>query len=100
MAAERAYEERQEMIERVTRELDALREAGTFVGKVPFGFTTAGALVSCRPVSGPTAGELAPACARITADGGPVVVVYVLGTDKDPNTGSASGPPSPPPDAW
>jgi len=30
------------------------------------------------------AGELAPECARITADGGPVVVVYVLGTDKDP----------------
>jgi FdrA protein len=30
------------------------------------------------------AGELVPECARITADGGPVVVVYVLGTDKDP----------------
>jgi FdrA protein len=30
------------------------------------------------------AAELAPECARIAADGGPVVVVYVLGTDKDP----------------
>lgn len=30
------------------------------------------------------ASELAPECARITADSGPVVVVYVLGTDADP----------------
>ncbi|WP_433786385.1 protein FdrA [Actinomycetospora sp. CA-101289] len=30
------------------------------------------------------AGELAPVCAQITADGGPRVVVYVLGTEQDP----------------
>jgi FdrA protein len=30
------------------------------------------------------ASELAPVCAEVTADGGPVVVVYVLGTDGDP----------------
>ena len=30
------------------------------------------------------AAELAPECARIAADGGPVIVVYVLGTDLDP----------------
>jgi len=30
------------------------------------------------------AAELAPVCARITANGGPCVVVYVLGTDRDP----------------
>jgi FdrA protein len=30
------------------------------------------------------AAELAPVCARIVAEGGPCVVVYVLGTDRDP----------------
>jgi FdrA protein len=30
------------------------------------------------------AAELAPVCARITANGGPCVVVYVLGADRDP----------------
>ena len=30
------------------------------------------------------AGELAPVCAEVTADGGPLVVVYVLGTHGDP----------------
>ncbi len=30
------------------------------------------------------AGELAPVCAEITAGGGPLVVVYVLGTEGDP----------------
>ncbi|PVZ06920.1 protein FdrA [Actinomycetospora cinnamomea] len=30
------------------------------------------------------ASELAPVCAEITADGGPRVVVYVLGTEQDP----------------
>ncbi|MGH3513835.1 MAG: protein FdrA [Pseudonocardiaceae bacterium] len=30
------------------------------------------------------AGELAPVCAEITANGGPVIVVYVLGTQADP----------------
>ena len=30
------------------------------------------------------AGELAPVCAEIIADGGPRVVVYVLGTEQDP----------------
>ncbi|HEX7162888.1 MAG TPA: recombinase family protein [Trebonia sp.] len=42
VAAERAYEERQDIIERVTRELGALREAGKFIGRPPFGFTPAG----------------------------------------------------------
>lgn len=35
------------------------------------------------------AAELAPLCARITADGGPAVVVYVLGTEGDPQGWSA-----------
>ena len=30
------------------------------------------------------AGELAPVCAEVSADGGPLVVVYVLGTEGDP----------------
>jgi FdrA protein len=30
------------------------------------------------------AGELAPVCAEVTANGGPVIVVYVLGTEADP----------------
>jgi FdrA protein len=30
------------------------------------------------------AGQLAPVCAEVTADGGPLVVVYVLGTQGDP----------------
>ncbi len=42
VAAERAYEERQDIIERVTRELGALRDAGKFIGRPPFGFTSAG----------------------------------------------------------
>ena len=45
---------------------------------------------SCSTSSSGTArtrtrpGELAPACAEIAADGGPQVVVYVLGTEQDP----------------
>jgi site-specific DNA recombinase len=42
VAAERAYEERQEIIERVTRELEALEEAGKLVGRPSFGYTAAG----------------------------------------------------------
>lgn len=42
VAAERAYEERQETIERVTRELGALREAGKLTTRPPFGYATAG----------------------------------------------------------
>lgn len=30
------------------------------------------------------AGELAPICAEITADGGPQIIIYVLGTEQDP----------------
>jgi site-specific DNA recombinase len=41
-AAERAYEERQEIIERIARELGALEEAGKLVGRPPFGYTSAG----------------------------------------------------------
>jgi site-specific DNA recombinase len=41
-AAERAHEERQEIIERVTRELEALQEAGKLVGRPSFGYTSAG----------------------------------------------------------
>jgi DNA invertase Pin-like site-specific DNA recombinase len=40
--AERAYEERQDIIERITRELTALREAGKFIGRPPFGYASAG----------------------------------------------------------
>jgi site-specific DNA recombinase len=42
VAAERAYEERQEIIERVTRELGALEEAGKLTGRASFGYTPAG----------------------------------------------------------
>jgi site-specific DNA recombinase len=42
VAAERAYEERQEIIERTTRELEALEEAGKLIGRPPFGYTSAG----------------------------------------------------------
>ena len=42
VAAERAYEERQEIIERVTRELAALRDAGKLIGRPPFGYVSAG----------------------------------------------------------
>ena len=42
VAAERAYEERQEIMERVTRELTALEEAGKLTNRPPFGYTSAG----------------------------------------------------------
>jgi DNA invertase Pin-like site-specific DNA recombinase len=42
VSAERAYQERQDTIERVGRELDALRTAGKLVGRPPFGYTTEG----------------------------------------------------------
>ena len=42
VAAERAYEERQDMIERTTRELTALEEAGRLTNRPPFGYTSAG----------------------------------------------------------
>jgi site-specific DNA recombinase len=42
VAAERAHEERQEIIERITRELEALQEAGKLVGRPPFGYTSDG----------------------------------------------------------
>lgn len=42
VAAERAYQERQEIIERVVREMQALIDAGKLHGRPPFGFTTAG----------------------------------------------------------
>jgi FdrA protein len=35
------------------------------------------------------AGELAPVCAEVMADGGPRVVAYVLGTEGDPQGYSA-----------
>jgi site-specific DNA recombinase len=42
VAAERAYQERQDIIERITRQLGALTAAGKLVGRPPFGFTTEG----------------------------------------------------------
>jgi site-specific DNA recombinase len=42
VAGERAYQERQDMIERTTRELDALRAAGKLTGRPPFGYVSAG----------------------------------------------------------
>jgi DNA invertase Pin-like site-specific DNA recombinase len=42
VAAERAFEERQDIIERVSRELAALRDAGKLAGAFPFGYTSAG----------------------------------------------------------
>ena len=42
VAAERAYEERQDIIERITRELGALQAAGKLIGRPPFGYASAG----------------------------------------------------------
>jgi site-specific DNA recombinase len=42
VAAERAYQERQDLIERVTRQHDALTAAGKLWGRPPFGFTNDG----------------------------------------------------------
>jgi site-specific DNA recombinase len=42
VAAERAYQERQEIIERVTRQHDALVAAGKLWGRPPFGYTAKG----------------------------------------------------------
>jgi site-specific DNA recombinase len=42
VAGERAHQERADLIEKVTRELDALKAAGKLVGRPPFGFTTEG----------------------------------------------------------
>jgi site-specific DNA recombinase len=42
IAAERVSEERQEIIERVSRELGALEEAGKLTGRPPFGYVSAG----------------------------------------------------------
>jgi site-specific DNA recombinase len=42
IAAERAYEERRETIERITRQLEALRNAGKLTGRPPFGYTSEG----------------------------------------------------------
>jgi DNA invertase Pin-like site-specific DNA recombinase len=42
VAAERAHEERLEITERITREVDALRDAGKLVGRPPFGYISAG----------------------------------------------------------
>jgi site-specific DNA recombinase len=42
VAAERAHEERQEIIERTVRELSALEEGGKLIGRPPFGYISAG----------------------------------------------------------
>jgi DNA invertase Pin-like site-specific DNA recombinase len=42
VAGDRAYQERQDIIERTKRQHDALTAAGKFVGRPPFGFTTKG----------------------------------------------------------
>jgi site-specific DNA recombinase len=42
VAGDRADQERKDITERITRELDALREAGKLHGRPPFGYTTAG----------------------------------------------------------
>jgi hypothetical protein len=42
VAAERAYEERQRIIERVTDELDGLRDAGKLTGRPSFGYASEG----------------------------------------------------------
>lgn len=60
VAAERAYEERQELIEKVTRELEALREAGKLVGRPPFGFTSEGEKYDRRLVPTPVGCKYIP----------------------------------------
>ena len=42
VAAERAYQERQQTIERITRQLEAMRNAGKLTGRPPFGYTSEG----------------------------------------------------------
>ncbi len=42
VAAERAYQERQDIIERVNREIGALQDAGSVTGKPPFGYAVTG----------------------------------------------------------
>lgn len=42
VAVERAYQERQEIAERITREFAALEQAGKLIGRPPFGCTSAG----------------------------------------------------------
>jgi site-specific DNA recombinase len=42
VAAERAYQERQQIIGRISRELEALRNAGKLTGRPPFGYTSEG----------------------------------------------------------
>jgi DNA invertase Pin-like site-specific DNA recombinase len=42
VAAERAYQERQDTIERTKRELDALRAAGKLAGRYPWGYASSG----------------------------------------------------------
>ena len=42
VAAERADEERRDIAERIARENDALRAAGKFVGRPPFGYAVKG----------------------------------------------------------
>jgi site-specific DNA recombinase len=42
VVAERAYQERQQIIERITRQLGAMRNAGKLTGRPPFGYTSGG----------------------------------------------------------
>ena len=42
VVAERAYEERQQIIERITRQLEAMRNAGKLTGRPPFGYASEG----------------------------------------------------------
>ena len=42
VVAERAYQERQQIIERITRQLEAMRNAGKLTGRPPFGYTSEG----------------------------------------------------------
>lgn len=69
VAAERAYQERQDMIEKTTRELTALRNAGKLTGKPPWGYTSTGSKYDRRLIPTETGRKYIPAIFEYVIDG-------------------------------
>jgi site-specific DNA recombinase len=69
VVAERSYQERQDAIERTTRELDGLRAAGKLVGRYPWGFASAGDKYDRRMVATADGERCVPEVYRLVADG-------------------------------
>jgi site-specific DNA recombinase len=67
--AERAYQDRQDMIEKITRELNALEEAGKLVGRPPFGYASEGPKYDRRLVPTDTGREYIPLIFKYCIDG-------------------------------